>query len=305
MGIKGFWGAGAVDTPPDLSTLTSEGYPTSGDPAKGIPATKPRAAWYYLIDQMRSSLVKAAGITPKADADQFLTALKSLNWIDNKKIPGAKIADSAISTEKIVAGAVTYEKISAGIFATSQNVDEGTPRLIVTSDVLLAVLQALLPAGVIMFYAGTVVPNGWLACNGGVYPRAKYARLFSAIGTRYGAGDGSTTFAIPKAHHQVLEATTTISEVGQVMEAGLPDITGTVGFDRFIHSSKGYAYGKGSFADEAGVTGAYKIEFDGYDRNKNENGVDLLFDAKRSSALFGRSNTNQMASLRLIAIIKF
>ena len=226
MGIKGFWGAGAVDTPPDLSTLTSEGYPTSGDPAKGIPATKPRAAWYYLIDQMRSSLVKAAGITPKADADQFLTALKSLNWIDNKKIPGAKIADSAISTEKIVAGAVTYEKISAGIFATSQNVDEGTPRLIVTSDVLLAVLQALLPAGVIMFYAGTVVPNGWLACNGGVYPRAKYARLFSAIGTRYGAGDGSTTFAIPKAHHQVLEATTTISEVGQVMEAGLPDIEG-------------------------------------------------------------------------------
>ena len=138
MGIKGFWGAGAVDTPPDLSTLTSEGYPTSGDPAKGIPATKPRAAWYYLIDQMRSSLVKAAGITPKPDADQFLTALKSLNWIDNKKIPGTKIADSAISTEKIVAGAVTYEKISAGIFATSQNVDEGTPRLIVTSDVLLA-----------------------------------------------------------------------------------------------------------------------------------------------------------------------
>lgn len=291
MGIKGFWGAGAVDTPPDLSTLTSEGYPTSGDPAKGIPATKPRAAWYYLIDQMRSSLVKAAGITPKPDADQFLTALKSLNWIDNKKIPGTKIADSAISTEKIVAGAVTYEKISAGIFATSQNVDEGTPRLIVTSDVLLAVLQALLPAGVIMFYAGTVVPNGWLACNGGVYPRAKYARLFSAIGTRYGAGDGSTTFAIPKAHHQVLEATTTISEVGQVMEAGLPDIRGSFDGDLAV------AVGDGCFlAQNHQPYSPVSTSKEGF------HGVS--FAASRSNRLHGKSETVQPASIRLLAIIK-
>ena len=295
MGIKGFWGAGAVDTPPDLSTLTSEGYPTSGDPAKGIPATKPRAAWYYLIDQMRSSLVKAAGITPKADADQFLTALKSLNWIDNKKIPGAKIADSAISTEKIVAGAVTYEKISAGIFATSQNVDEGTPRLIVTSDVLLAVLQALLPAGVIMFYAGTVVPNGWLACNGGVYPRAKYARLFSAIGTRYGAGDGSTTFAIPKAHHQVLEATTTISEVGQVMEAGLPDIIGTV--DQIV-SQNAAAKGTGAlrWGDVVNTQAAVRSA---------PSPANIIFYASNANGIYGRSSTNQMASLRALAIIKW
>ena len=295
MGIKGFWGAGAVDTPPDLSTLTSEGYPTSGDPAKGIPATKPRAAWYYLIDQMRSSLVKAAGITPKADADQFLTALKSLNWIDNKKIPGAKIADSAISTEKIVAGAVTYEKISAGIFATSQNVDEGTPRLIVTSDVLLAVLQALLPAGVIMFYAGTVVPNGWLACNGGVYPRAKYARLFSAIGTRYGAGDGSTTFAIPKAHHQVLEATTTISEVGQVMEAGLPDITGTV---------YGPLLGGSASADRAFEVSKIGTTVNVGTGSGSSTLVNIDFAASRSSSLNGKSTTIQTNALRLLAIIK-
>ena len=298
MGIKGFWGAGAVDTPPDLSTLTSEGYPTSGDPAKGIPATKPRAAWYYLIDQMRSSLVKAAGITPKADADQFLTALKSLNWIDNKKIPGAKIADSAISTEKIVAGAVTYEKISAGIFATSQNVDEGTPRLIVTSDVLLAVLQALLPAGVIMFYAGTVVPNGWLACNGGVYPRAKYARLFSAIGTRYGAGDGSTTFAIPKAHHQVLEATTTISEVGQVMEAGLPDINGGI-----ISVSSDDRLGfEGAWGCFSGTSDTAVTVLSSLPKGRSRP-TTLGFLASKSNALYDGSEV-RVASLRALAIIK-
>lgn len=32
MATKGYWKSGAVDSPPDTSTLTSKGYPTSGDP---------------------------------------------------------------------------------------------------------------------------------------------------------------------------------------------------------------------------------------------------------------------------------
>ena len=36
-----------------------------------------------------------------------------------------------------------------------------------------------------------------LLCDGGAYSRAAYARLFAEIGTKYGAGDGSTTFNVP------------------------------------------------------------------------------------------------------------
>ena len=86
MAQKGFWGSGAIDTPPDLSTLQSEGYPTSGDPAKGIPATKPRAPWYYMIDQMRSTVIAACSMVPKASAEQFLEALQSLKWIKDEKL---------------------------------------------------------------------------------------------------------------------------------------------------------------------------------------------------------------------------
>ena len=48
------------------------------------------------------------------------------------------------------------------------------------------------PAGVIIPFAGTSVPTGYLLCNGAAVSRTNYANLFAAIGTLYGAGDGST-----------------------------------------------------------------------------------------------------------------
>lgn len=38
---------------------------------------------------------------------------------------------------------------------------------------------------------------GWLECDGSAISRTTYSALFSAIGTTYGTGDGSTTFNIP------------------------------------------------------------------------------------------------------------
>lgn len=56
----------------------------------------------------------------------------------------------------------------------------------------------LVPAGAVMPFANTLSsPSGWLLCNGALYSRTTYAALFNAIGTTYGVGDGSTTFAVP------------------------------------------------------------------------------------------------------------
>jgi len=51
--------------------------------------------------------------------------------------------------------------------------------------------------GEIRWLAGSVVPLGWLKANGAAVSRTTYAALFAAITTTYGAGDGSTTFALP------------------------------------------------------------------------------------------------------------
>lgn len=56
---------------------------------------------------------------------------------------------------------------------------------------------ARVPAGMVMHFAGAAAPSGWLECDGSAVARADYADLFSAIGTTYGAGDGSTTFNLP------------------------------------------------------------------------------------------------------------
>lgn len=54
-----------------------------------------------------------------------------------------------------------------------------------------------LPSGLINLTATPAAPTGWLMCDGTAVSRATYAALFTAIGTTYGVGDGSTTFNLP------------------------------------------------------------------------------------------------------------
>ncbi len=53
------------------------------------------------------------------------------------------------------------------------------------------------PAGTVNYFANTTAPNGYLIGNGQAVNRTTYAELFAAIGTLYGAGDGTTTFNVP------------------------------------------------------------------------------------------------------------
>lgn len=59
-----------------------------------------------------------------------------------------------------------------------------------------ALNQSGLPAGDIIWSAATSRPGSLLA-NGTAVSRQTYSRLFDAIGTTYGAGDGSSTFNLP------------------------------------------------------------------------------------------------------------
>jgi len=61
----------------------------------------------------------------------------------------------------------------------------------------LADAVATVPSGAVNWFAGATAPDGWLECDGSLVSRTTYANLFAAIGTVYGAGDGSTTFSLP------------------------------------------------------------------------------------------------------------
>jgi microcystin-dependent protein len=53
------------------------------------------------------------------------------------------------------------------------------------------------PPGTVVMYGGASAPSGWLLCNGQAVSRATYASLWTALGTTYGSGDGSSTFNVP------------------------------------------------------------------------------------------------------------
>lgn len=64
-------------------------------------------------------------------------------------------------------------------------------------NALIAAASTGIPAGQVSAFAMDAAPAGWLKCNGAAVSRTTYADLFAAIGTTFGVGDGSTTFALP------------------------------------------------------------------------------------------------------------
>jgi len=61
-------------------------------------------------------------------------------------------------------------------------------------------LRQIVPAGTVFPFAGGTSPDpptGFLRCDGAAVSRTTYAALFAAIGTAFGAGDGTSTFNVP------------------------------------------------------------------------------------------------------------
>ena len=159
------WTANAIKTVPNLSDLVSSGYPTNGDPSKGIAPTLPGAAWFHWVSQTLGCAIQGNGLTiDQTKTDQLLSAMKNLG-------------------------------------------------------------KTVVPIGTVVFYLGTTIPDGYLLCNGASLLRTEYPELFAVLGTKCGSVD-SAHFTLPDTHHRFLEGTTTLSEVGSYVEAGLPNIKG-------------------------------------------------------------------------------
>jgi hypothetical protein len=88
----------------------------------------------------------------------------------------------------------------AGTFLSSQaQAQTGTDNTTVMTPLRTAqaIASQIVLVGQVSFFAQSTAPTGWLKANGALVSRTTFAALFSAIGTTFGAGDGSTTFALP------------------------------------------------------------------------------------------------------------
>ena len=346
--VKGYWKANASESVPDMSSLASAGFPTSGDPRKGTQPTIVGPAWYYLMDQLRLSLIAAAGqeVTTPPDPGQFLDALRTWKWALDGKMPGkvleaaaiatSLLANNAVTAEKIANGAVETAKIndaavtlakmaansvdnskikdatiafakfaSAAIATSAQAADKSNAETIVTPARMHEVINSyLMPAGTIVSYAGASVPTGWLLCNGANVSRTTYENLFNAIGTRWGAGNGSTTFTLPDSDGRVLQGATDVSKVGKYLEAGLPNTTGVV-------SAGGGALSNEDTTGNAGISGDfyliknYSSLYMTYTADASQISRRRIgFDAARTCGIYSSSATVQSPAIQTLIIIK-
>ena len=155
------------------------------------------------------------------------------------------------------------------------------------------------PTGAICYFATTAIPTGWLLCNGSNVSRTTYKALFAAIGTKFGTGNGSSTFTLPNLDERFIEGTTTTSDVGKKLEAGLPNITGTFDANRaFIVN-----YTTGS----SGAIKSHRVvqqDWDGIGSGNSTTGSGFDLNAAWSNELFGASLTVQPKSLLFLPCIK-
>ena len=295
--MKSYWCADSVETKPDLTKLTSFGYPTDGNPEQGFEATLPGAAWFYLVSLMRSQIISACSKTedPKLE-NQYLECLRSFDWALEKSIDGSKIKTATIDNDRIKQGVIAFDRLAVAAIANEQQAIAGTANNLLMTPYLVAkaiaaLIPPAMPTGMIFPWPGDTPPEGAIVADGRELNRTTYKGLFNIYGTKYGAGDGSTTFNVPDLDGRFIELTTDAESVGQFVEPGLPNITGS-----FKESGDEIAE-NGCFYSERTQTGWVDASDGGLKKK-------VFFDASRSSSAYGNASTVQPLALRALACIK-
>ncbi len=165
--------------------------------------------------------ISFSGITQNADGTAQLTGVKHVLFISpftessgmTTTHPGSVVFvisntsgyENAIYSYingAIASGGVPATQATPGITALTINpASIGTPIAVGANNTVSGtaistsnpvVDQASIPPGVIWEWAGVSTPTGWLPCDSASLARAgTYANLYAAIGTTYGAVDGS------------------------------------------------------------------------------------------------------------------
>ena len=94
-------------------------------------------------------------------------------------------------------GPVTAAKMAPGAAVSNIGFTPANQTTTYTKAEVDSLLVSATPAGTVIHVAMNTAPTGYLKANGALVSRTTYAALFTAIGTTFGVGDGSTTFALP------------------------------------------------------------------------------------------------------------
>lgn len=158
----------------------------------GVPIT-PRQQLISAPFALKAGEAVLAENSRKLAGFDWSSILENGNDPTTGRIKGTKLQPGSITSDLIGPGAVVSSKVAIGAIGTDHIADGS----VTASKLGVDALGFGMPAGAIIPYAGANPPVGWRLCDGITVSRTTYSSLFQAIGTTYGAGDGTTTFNLP------------------------------------------------------------------------------------------------------------
>lgn len=117
----------------------------------------------------------------------------------SKIVKGTELDDEFNELETHISSKVDSASGSFSGTPTTPTATTGTNTTQIASTAFVQQeIEVALPVGSLVLMAFTSpTPSGYLVADGSVVSRAGYPDLFSAVGTVFGSGDGSTTFNLP------------------------------------------------------------------------------------------------------------
>lgn len=222
------------------------------------------------VSQSTNNSLVSSGITVQAQsyASSEVELIKSKDYSDLQAQNRATISGSdfqkevTLSNESDYSSSIKQRTATIKVYKGSETVPRSQINLVRYS---VEQKSSGVPIGTIIAWASTKNPTDgtWLDCNG--QSCAGYSALVSVLGKR----------TVPDYRNRFLEGSTSPN---QVIEAGLPNITGFV--------CGGWMNGTGAFAPH----GYVNASGDGHGYPPSDS---CTFDASRCSPIYGKSNTVQ------------
>ena len=133
----------------------------------------------YLFQQIQNAVAERTGV---ALSEGSVTALRDA------------IATAATTAKSGIQQNATGPETQA-MAAADRTVTPASLKPLI--DSLVLGIANSVPSGGVLPFARSSAPAGWLVAGGQAVSRATYVELFNAIGTTFGAGNGTTTFNLP------------------------------------------------------------------------------------------------------------
>ena len=267
-----------------------QGWATIGDVP---PSVEQFNALHYLQDEKANFLYRQLADVVAAAGKQYTETAAASLLLDSiqKIIRDSAASDKQAGVMKVLNVLDSTDTLSALSAAQGNTLNDAIWALNNRSD--------FCPSGQIGLFATDYAPTGWLKANGAVLSRTVYTNLFAAIGTRFGAGDGHSTFNLPDLRGEFPR----FWDDGRGVDAGR--VLGSWQSDAIRNiTAQMYLYGQ----DGSSSQGAFGFRKQGerglvWSRNDNNAGVVMDFWLDTSKVV-PTAQENRPRNIALLACIK-